>query len=142
MEQIFVAVTPDKEHKKQMTSKLDSLSKNIKTDKEFIQAIFNSTTDKQAATRNSKKKWVSVLGLDDKIKDAFGELTPGKISKPVADEKEIAIYRIESIDENRKLSLADDWNTIAKMAKQYYSEKLLNKFIKKWRNEMYIDNRL
>ncbi len=140
--QIFVSVEPDKEKKSNILSKLDSLSKEKLSENDFIKNVKLLSNDEQSKSRNGLLTWKTMSELSDNVKSSFSDLSEGKISNPIETDKSVVIYRIKSIDENRKLSLSDDWNSISQIAKRIYEQKKMIELVEKWRIDIYIEKRL
>ena len=142
VKQIFVAVSPDEVKKKQITALFDSIAATSPNESNFSDAIIQHSNDPLLKSKKGLLPWNTIATLDDEIKNSFDTLAVGSISKVIANEKSISLYRIKAVDENRKVTLSDDWNTIAQIAKRIYEQKKMVELVAKWRKTMYIEKRL
>ncbi len=142
VQQIFVNTSPSEESVKDAVAKLDSIKINSRTVDEFSKAVTLYSTDEVSKAQKGVTKWMTMSELDPKVKGSFDTLVVGNLSSPLRNGNILTLFRIHDIQENRKLTLADDWNNIAQIAQRINSQKKLRELVSKWQKETFIDIRL
>jgi peptidyl-prolyl cis-trans isomerase SurA len=137
--QIFVSITPPEQEIQKIFTRLDSIKISCKQKDDFFKAVRQSSP---GGARKGLLKWQSVTDLDPVIRTAFDTLAVGAISSPVRKENSIVLYCVDTIADNRKLTLTDDWGEIAQIAQRVYAQKKLIDLVNAWREETFIDIRL
>ncbi|MBN1982616.1 MAG: peptidylprolyl isomerase [Chitinivibrionales bacterium] len=139
--QIFISIKPSTEQIQSITSLLDSIKNNCTTRQDFLAAVQKFSADPISRSRNGQLHWQTVSSLDPAIKSSFSSVTIGALSTPIQQQKEISLYRIDSLVSNRSYTLADDWNEIEQIAQQVFSQKKLMEVVTSWRKKIYIEKK-
>lgn len=142
VKQIFVAIKPPLKEMNIAVKTLDSLNSACKTEIDFVEAVKKFSTDEVSKAQKGRLAWQTVNSLKPNTRASFDTLCVGGISKPVTEESNISLYRINDIKKSRTLSLEDDWNEIEQIAQRIHTQKKLIDIVSKWLKETYIDIRL
>ena len=140
--QIFIKVTPPEELLQKTSARLDSIKTNCKNKADFITAVKHWSTDNQTKVNNGQMGWSSLYELPDKIKSPIDSLKAGDISSPVREGNDFALYRVDDRKAQRKLTIEDDYNLLADKAREIAMQKKLFDLVKKWRQDVFVEERL
>jgi len=140
--QILVKLIPPEEVINKEMQRLDSIKANIKTKEDFIGAVKKFSTDSKSKAQNGRIGWYPLFGLSEELKDMLDSLPIGGITSPIRENNDIVIYRLDERQQNRKLTLEDDYDLLAEKTKEIMMQKKLIELVKKWRKEIYVEIRL
>ncbi len=141
VKQIFIEVKPSEKRVQEAIALLDSIRVQADSEEEFAKAARTFSQDKISRSRDGKIGWRTVLSLDSKVRTAVETLNEGEITEPIRDENRIAIYRINQKKESRALTLEEDYNQIAQIARRVLVQMKLRDLVNQWRQETFIDIR-
>ncbi|MGB7567618.1 MAG: peptidylprolyl isomerase [Chitinivibrionales bacterium] len=140
--QIFVKVAPSEDVLQKTSALLDSIKTNCKNKADFIAAVKQWSTDDQTKAASGQTGWSSLYELPEKIKSAIDSLKAGEISAPVRDGNDFTLYRVDDRKAQRKLTLEDDYNLLADKTHEITMQKKLFDLVKKWRQDVFVEERL
>jgi peptidyl-prolyl cis-trans isomerase SurA len=141
VKQIFIGVAPSEQHIRQAMARLDSVRNAASSRKQFAQAARAISQDNISRSRDGQMGWKTVLSLDPKIRAAIEDLDEGEITAPIRDNNRITLYRIDQKRDNRMMSLEEDYNQIAQIARRVLTQIKLRDLVKQWRQQTFIDIR-
>jgi peptidyl-prolyl cis-trans isomerase SurA len=139
--QIFVKVAPADNQIDIIKAKLDSIRMACKTQEEFVKQVVVLSDDNNTKIKNGSMGWKSVLELPKSIQSEIDTFPAGFITKPINEDKMVAIYRIDNRAKNRKLTIEDDYPALEEKTKDILGQKKLIDMVEKWRNDVYIQVR-
>lgn len=140
--QIFTSTKPSEKEIQTVTTLLDSIRSSCRSEKDFTAAVRRYSTNDLSRAHNGLLPWSTVNELNVSVKNAFDTMTVGALSEPVRLDTRVVLYRIHALEENRKLTLKDDWNEIAQLAQRIYQQKKLIELVRGWKDDVFIDIRL
>jgi peptidyl-prolyl cis-trans isomerase SurA len=118
---------------------LDSLRARIIAGEDFADVAKQYSDDKDSAPAGGLLGWYEVANLPSDFRKAIQGLKTGEISEPFVSEFGAHIIQVMDQQDKRKMSLAQDWDRIELMAKNQKQERVFQEWIKKLRQEVYID---
>ena len=142
VKQIFIKVSPSEALLQKTSDLLDSIKNNSKNKADFIAAVKRYSTDNQTKANDGRMGWRSLYELPDKIKSAIDSVKADSISAPVRDGNDFSLYRVDDRKTQRKLTMEDDYNVLAEKAREITMQKKLFDLVKKWRKEIFVEERL
>lgn len=140
--QIFIRVSPPEKQLQRTLSLLDSIRAHASSAELFAAAVEAHGIHDATSGRDGRANWLALATLDPAIRSAFDTLAAGQISKPVDEEKSLALYRINELLGSRRLTLEDDWSKVAHIARRVCMQTRLRDLVVKWREQTFIDIRL
>jgi peptidyl-prolyl cis-trans isomerase SurA len=142
VKQIFIKVSPSEALLQKTSDLLDSIKNNSKNKADFIAAVKRYSTDNQTKANDGRMGWRSLYELPDKIKSAIDSVKADSVSAPVRDGNDFNLYRVDDRKTQRKLTMEDDYNVLAEKAREITMQKKLFDLVKKWRKEIFVEERL
>jgi peptidyl-prolyl cis-trans isomerase SurA len=140
--QIFIKVAPPEEVLQKTSARLDSIKANCKTRADFIAAVKQWSTDNQTRANNGQMGWSSLYELPEKIRSAVDSVKTDEMSKPVQEGNDFALYRVDDRKAQRKLTIENDYNLLADKAREITMQRKLFDLVKKWRQDVFVEERL
>ena len=140
--QIFIKVAPPEEQVKKMTTLLDSVRANSKSEPDFAAAVQRYSADNISKVNKGRMGWKAVLELPAPLRAAIDTLQAGAITPVINDNKELVVFRIDDRVKARTLTLEDDWQLLADKAKDILAQKKLIDLVSRWRHQVYISVRI
>ncbi len=142
VQQIFIGIEADEETVENKKAILDSLAENSLNQQDFITAVNKYSSDKVSRSRDGSIGWKSVDALSPQLKKVISEMEVGQITSPIREGRGWSVYRIDDRAEKRQLTLEEDYNEIAQIARRVITQEKLKSLVEKWRRELYVDIRL
>lgn len=139
--QIFVKVAPADNQIDTIKAKLESVRTACKTSEDFAKQVIALSDDNNTKTKNGSMGWKSILELPKSIQMEVDTFPAGFITKPINEDKEVSIYRIDNRVKNRKLTIEDDYYILEEKTKDILAQKKLIDMVEKWRKEVFIQVR-
>ncbi len=139
--QIFVKVAPADNQIDMIKAKLDSIRTECKTQDEFVKKVNELSDDNTTKIKKGSMGWKSILELPKSIQSEIDTFPAGFITKPVNEDKQFTIYRIDGRVNGRKLTLEDDYPILEEKTKDIMAQKKLIEMVEKWRNDVFIQVR-
>ncbi len=139
--QIFVKVAPADNQIDMIKARLDSVRSACKTQEEFVKKVKELSDDNNTKIKNGSMGWKSVLELPKSVQSEIDTFPSGFITKPINEDKQITIYRIDGRANSRKLTIEDDYSVLEEKTKDILAQKKLIDMVEKWRNDVYIQVR-
>jgi peptidyl-prolyl cis-trans isomerase SurA len=140
--QIFVKVTPPEDVLQKTSARLDSIKTHCKSREDFIAAVKSLSTDNQSKANNGRVGWVQLYELPEKVRVALDSLKTDEISAPVRDGEDFTLFRVDDRKAQRKLTIEDDYNLLADKTREISMQKKLFDLVKKWRQDVFVEERL
>jgi peptidyl-prolyl cis-trans isomerase SurA len=140
--QIFVKVTPPKDLLEKTSARMDSIRTHCKTRDDFIAAVKLWSTDNQSKANSGRVGWVQLYELPESVRSVIDSLKTGEISAPVREGDEFTLFRVDDRKAQRKLTIEDDYNLLAEKAREIATQKKLFDIVKKWRQDVFVEERL
>jgi peptidyl-prolyl cis-trans isomerase SurA len=142
VKQIFIKVSPPEELLQKTTDLLDSVKNNCKNKSDFIAAVKRFSTDNQTKANDGRMGWSSLYELPEKIKSAIDSVKAGEMSAVVRDGSDFTLFRVDDRKAQRKLTIEDDYTVLAEKTREISMQKKLFDLVKKWRGEVFVEERL
>lgn len=142
LRQIMIPVIPDEKQIVRTLALLDSVRSVCTTAVAFEQAVDRLGTDKQLASQHGRMGWQMVANLGEPLRALVDSLKPGAVCAPLRQGNVLTLYRLDEKNENRTLTLTDDWDILAEKAREIYTQKKMIQLVKQWRQDLYISIRL
>jgi peptidyl-prolyl cis-trans isomerase SurA len=139
---IFVKVLPPDDAVAAARARLDSIRSACTGKQDFVVAVRQWSTDNVSKANGGRMGWMSVYELSSPIKTAVDSLQPGQISSIVNDDGENSIYRCDDRVEQRAMTMEDDYAVLAEKTKEIGAQKKLIDLVRKWRQEVFVEERL
>jgi peptidyl-prolyl cis-trans isomerase SurA len=140
--QIFVKVMPPEELLQKTSARLDSIKTHCKNRQEFIAAVKLLSTDNQSKANNGRVGWVQLYELPESVRSVLDSLKTDDISAPVREGEDFTLYRVDDRKAQRKLTLEDDYNLLSEKTREIAMQKKLFDLVKKWRRDVFVEERL
>lgn len=140
--QIFVKVAPPEDVLQKTFTRLDSVKANCKTRADFIAAVKQWSTDNQSKALNGQMGWSSLYELPEKVRSAIDSVAIDAMSKPIQEGNDFTLFRVDDRKAQRKLTIDDDYNLLADKAREISMQRKLLNLVKKWRQEVFVEERL
>jgi parvulin-like peptidyl-prolyl isomerase len=86
--------------------------------------------------------WSSLYELPEKIKSAIDSVKVGEMSAAVRDGSDFTLFRVDDRKAQRKLTIEDDYTVLAEKTREISMQKKLFDLVKKWRGEVFVEERL
>ena len=142
LRQILVRLAPAEQQLADIAARLDSLSGSLKDRERFEAAARSLSADHATRSRGGSLGWVTLFDMSSQVRAAVRDLEAGQISGPVTEDNMMSIYRVNQRAESRRLTLENDYPTIAEKARDILAQKRLLENVGKWREKVFIDIRI
>ena len=136
--QIFVSVKPPENGFVRLAERIDSLKAVCADSASFAVAAKKFSADEATSGAGGLLPWQAKSALSAEIVAAFDSLSPGALSRPIRTERSLYLYRVAARVDSRPLTLADDWNEIARMAERVDAQKRTARMVERWRKSTYV----
>ena len=118
---------------------LDSLHNLITDSASFSAAVALISTDDVTRAYKGDMGWQLAAQVDPTIRENFGGVfLTGSLSKVFRVDNSFFLYRVLSYEQNRPMTLEDDYNSILRYAERIESQKKLKDLITSWRKDVFI----
>ncbi|MFC1585069.1 peptidylprolyl isomerase [Fibrobacterota bacterium] len=139
---ILIRLFPTQEDTLRTIALLDSIKGVISEKKNFPEMAKRFSEDKKTRDAGGVLGWFTENSLNPEYQAIIDSLAEGQISPPHFINDKYHLFRLDEYQDERKLTLEDDWEQISMIAKNYLLNKKLNVFLEKWKKEVHIENRM
>ncbi len=139
---ILIMVTPTAEDTSKTIATLDSLKKEALKKHNFSEIAKKLSEDKATRKEGGDLGWFTLESIDPAYKEIVEGLAQGEISSPTLIDGKYHLLYVEKKLDQRKITLEEDYNRIASIAKNQLISKKLEKHLARWKKEVHIENRL
>jgi peptidyl-prolyl cis-trans isomerase SurA len=139
---ILIQVIPSAEDSVRARSFLDSLRSTLKTTEEFAAAARKFSEDRKSKELGGDLGWFPKDQLDPSYKEAVDSLPEGGVSEPLLIGDSYHLFRVDRKATERHLTLEEDYPQVALFAKEWLINQKLADWVKKWRKQVHVENRL
>lgn len=142
---ILLRVNPTEDDTAMVLSLLDSIKATAETadqqEDKFMALARMHSDDEETKINGGDLGWFERGELDTAYIATIAALQPGQISKPVKINDAWHLFYLIAQQDQRALTLEDNYAQVEQMAISIFSNRKLETFVKKWREEVYIDIR-
>ena len=139
---ILVLLKPSDDIVNTALARLDSLKSSIKDSAGFAVAAAKYSEDAKTKANGGYLGWFPSGRLSPEYREAIEKLKPGEISKAIMVDNACHIFLVNQATQSRKLTLADDYAMIQKMAGYDKIKQQLEGNLRLWRSNVYIEDNL
>ena len=93
-------------------------------------------------TEQARQNAIQYHMLPEKVRVALDSLKTDEISAPVRDGEDFTLFRVDDRKAQRKLTIEDDYNLLADKTREISMQKKLFDLVKKWRQDVFVEERL
>ena len=138
---ILIRLQVTEEDAKQVVDKLSDMRRQILDgEKEFDELAKEYSVDESTKDQGGELGWVPLDQLQiEEFAAAIDTLEPGEISRPFKTPYGYHIVNLEERQEQRTLTLQDDWDRISEWALSQKRQKLLEKLVETIKKDLYIN---
>ena len=139
---ILILIRSSKEDTIRVQSLADTLYHRLLEGAEFGELAKEYSSDEESRKMGGELGWYPVAQMTLEFKEGVKDLKAGQISKPLQSQFGIHILKVLDRKEQRKLTLEDNWDIIKDMARRRKTNQEVEKWVKKMRQETYVEIRL
>jgi peptidyl-prolyl cis-trans isomerase SurA len=139
---ILILIRSSKEDTIRVQSLADTLYHRLLEGADFGELAKEYSSDEESRKMGGELGWYPVAQMTLEFKEGVKDLKAGQISKPLQSQFGIHILKILDRKEQRKLTLEDDWDIIKDMARRRKTNQEVEKWVKKMRQETYVEIKL
>ncbi len=108
----------------------------------FARMARNLSDDRQTKAIGGSLGWFPQDQIDQTYKAAVDTLPEGGISQPILIGDSWNLFRVDHRADERHVTLEEDWNQVAALAKNFDAGQKLSSYVKKWREGILVEDRL
>jgi peptidyl-prolyl cis-trans isomerase SurA len=139
---ILLKIEPSREDSELIKQKADSLYQLLIQGEDFGELAKKYSDDEDSKKQGGDLGWYPVEQLPEGLKVAVRNLPIGEISEPTLSEYGWHLLIVKEKKEKRKFNLEDDWDIIKDMAKRRKTSQKVEEWVRKLREETYVEVRL
>lgn len=137
--QIFLPLNKDEKRIKQVAFIIDSLKAHVKSEEDFAKAVAEFSDDAVGKTYGGRTEWQTIAELESTLKEKLpATVTTGTFLQEFSSENAMYLYRILDYNEDRALTLEDDYERLKNIATQLSFNKKLQELVAKWREKIFV----
>lgn len=140
--QILLRTIPSAADSAIVLAKVDSLAKALTTNEAFGEAAKKLSQDNSSNFLGGRLGWFQRADVDTAYVATISNLSVGQNSEPVLIDGAYHVFRLESEEQSRELTLEDDYEKIRSFTANKKETEKLAELVKKWREEVLIEIRM
>lgn len=142
---ILLRVVPTAKDTLMVKTFLDSLKKDISKDPKPLDKFMNLarkySDDEEVKINNGDLGWFQFKDMDKSYASFIENLEVGQMTDVVQIDDDWHVFYLAGKEDSKTLNLEDNYTEIENMAIGIFSNRKLEKFVKQWRENIYIDIR-
>lgn len=139
--QILLRTIPSAKDSAVVLAKADSLSKALTTNEAFGASAKALSSDPSSNFLGGRLGWFQRADVDTAYIATISDLSVGQNSEPVLIDGAYHVFRLEKEEQERELTLEDDYEKIRSFTANKMETEKLAELVKKWREEIFIEIR-
>jgi peptidyl-prolyl cis-trans isomerase SurA len=140
---ILFRTNPSENDSRSAITLADSLQRlAVDSSADFIELVKEYSIDDETKKQGGELGWFAIEKLTPEFKIAIAGLEVGDISEPTESEFGIHLLKILDLQEARNMSLKEDWDRIKDFARREKSDRVMNTWLEKVKQNIYVDIRL
>jgi peptidyl-prolyl cis-trans isomerase SurA len=140
---ILFRTNPSENDSRSAIALADSLRRLVvDSSADFVELVKEFSIDDESKKQGGELGWFAVEKLTPEFKTAIAGLKVGDISEPTESEFGIHLIKILDLQEARNMSLEKDWDRIKDFARREKSDRVMNAWLEKVKQNIYVDIRL
>jgi len=120
----------------------DSLYHQLLEGADFGELAKEFSSDEESKKLGGELGWYPVAQMSPEFREGVKDLQIGNVSPPLESQFGVHILKVLDKREQRKLTLEDDWDALKDMVRRKKTNELVAKWVKKMRQDTYVEIRL
>jgi len=139
---ILAMVTPSTADTARAAALSDSIFTLTQNNGDFSKLAGEFSDDAETRRKGGFLGWLPYDQVQKEYRDLMDKMKPGEVHPVYQIAGAFHILKLVDRQDKRKLTLDEDWEIIAGQSELYLGKKRLERLLKEWRQNVYIENRL
>jgi peptidyl-prolyl cis-trans isomerase SurA len=135
---IFLEVRPSKRDSLDLHNRLLDLRVQHQNGIPFEQLAAKNSIDNKTRDKGGVLGWFERGELEQRYLAVVDTLAVGQVSDPVFIDGNWHLFTVQAKEQERVMTLADDWDKLAEIARNYLNNQRLQSYMSRWRQEVFI----
>jgi peptidyl-prolyl cis-trans isomerase SurA len=139
---ILILIRPSQQDSLRTEQLADSLYQLLEQGADFSDLAKQFSDDQESKKMGGELGWYPVDQMTPEFKQGLENLQVGQVSRPLKSPSGIHILKLLDKREERKLTLDEDWDAIKDMVRRKKTNQLVQQWVQKLRQDIYVDIRI
>jgi peptidyl-prolyl cis-trans isomerase SurA len=139
---ILILIRPSQEDSLRTEQLADSLYQLLQQGADFSELAKQFSDDQESKKMGGELGWYPVDQMTPEFKQGLENVQVGQVSRPLKSPSGIHILKLLDKREERKLTLDEDWDAIKDMVRRKKTNELVQEWVQKLRQDIYVDIRI
>jgi peptidyl-prolyl cis-trans isomerase SurA len=139
---ILILIRPSQQDSLRTEQLADSLYQLLQQGGDFSELAKQFSDDQESKKMGGELGWYPVAQMTPEFKQGLENLQVGEVSRPLGSPSGIHLVKLLDKREERKLTLDEDWDAIKDMVRRKKTNELVQQWVQKLRQDIYVDIRI
>lgn len=139
---ILILIRPSQQDSLRTEQLADSLYQQLQQGADFSELAKQFSDDQDSKKMGGELGWYPVDQMTPEFRHGLENLQVGEVSRPLKSPSGIHILKLLDKREERKLTLDEDWDAIKDMVRRKKTNELVQQWVQKLRQDIYVDIRI
>jgi peptidyl-prolyl cis-trans isomerase SurA len=139
---ILILIRPSRQDSLRTEQLADSLYQLLQQGADFSELAKQFSDDQESKKLGGELGWYPVAQMTPEFKQGLENLQVGEVSRPLGSPSGIHLVKLLDKREERKLTLDEDWDAIKDMVRRKKTNELVQQWVQKLRQDIYVDIRI
>ncbi len=139
---ILILIRPSQQDSLRTEQLADSLYQLLQQGADFSELAKQFSDDQESKKMGGELGWYPVAQMTPEFRQGLENLQVGEVSRPLKSPSGIHIIKLLDKREERKLTLDEDWDAIKDMIRRKKTNELVQQWVQKLRQDIYVDIRI